>query len=245
LQKSGSSRWLGVLAGALTLLAAAVLVWVLTRPWGDGDNPAPSPRGEPTLLPPFKGSIDARVWAPKPPRRQWMKLHEPEALPLRVDDEIRILVQLNRPGYLYVLWIDSEGKVQPVYPWQEGNWTKRPKQEEPRKELNLPQDDGIYRNQSAPAGMETLALLVSAKRLPEDVSLPELLGELGPQTLADPKEMAWFENGRLVLDEPGRAPTLKSQTSDNPVIRTQQRFQKKVGRLFDYTRAVSFANLGS
>ena len=54
-----------------------------------------------------------------------LPLRDPAARPLREGDEVRIEAKLNRRGYAYILWIDTKGKVIPVYPWVEGEWGRR------------------------------------------------------------------------------------------------------------------------
>ncbi len=235
------------------LVAGLVLMGVLAVvivPWQSNTGPKTIPSGtgmpvQPVEVPPWKGAIDLRLSEPNNPRRQLLRLHEPAARPLRVGDEIRVEAELNRPGYLYVLWIDTTGKVSPVYPWLEGNWQQWRDAEQPRQQLSLPDRVGdIYKMEPGPAGMETLVLLVRDRPWPRDQDLAALLGNLGPQPLVDPQAIAWFENGLLVQDEPHRAPNLKGQTSSNVLLRTQQRLQEKLHEHFGYLRAVCFANQG-
>jgi hypothetical protein len=177
-------------------------------------------------------------------RRQRLRLSEPEARPLQVGDRIRVDAELNRPGYLYVLWIDTTGRVLPVYPWLEGEWNRWPAREQPRKTLSLPEYGEPYKMLPGPEGMETLVLLVRDTPWPRDKDLAALLGELGPQPLVDPGAMAWFENGEIVQDEPLRAPDLKRQASSDVTLRTQLRLREKLRQHFSYLRAVCFANQG-
>ncbi len=200
----------------------------------------------PTLAPAaFKGWIDIRVSEPKNPRRQLLRLHEPAARPLKVGDEIRIEVELNRPGYVYVLWIDTQGNVLPVYPWLEGNWQRWREPDQPQQTLGLPEKVGdIYPMEPGLAGMETLVLLLRETPWPRDQDLQALVGKLEPVPLVDPQAMAWFENGTLVQDEANRAPNLKGQGSSNLVLRTQEKLHEKLHEYFSYSRAVCFANQG-
>jgi hypothetical protein len=193
---------------------------------------------------PFKGWIDILVSEPHNPRRQHLRLHEPGARPLRVGDEVRVEVGLDRPGFAYIVWIDARGRAIPIYPWQDGDWQRGPAREERVQQLVLPQDGGIYPIEPSPEGLETLLLLVRETPLERDVDLPNLLGDLGPQVWPDLSCVAWFQNGAEVTDELNRAPSGKVGESANPAVRTQQHVRQRLGERFVFTRAVSFGNRG-
>jgi tRNA A-37 threonylcarbamoyl transferase component Bud32 len=232
-------RLVGVgVAAALVVVLGLGLWGRLSRPPG----PASVPPGE---RPAFKGWIDILVSEPDNPRRQLLRLHEPRARPLKVGDEVRVEAVLTTgPGYLYVVWIDARGKVIPIYPWEDFDWNKRPALEKPVSKLLLPLDGGIYPIEPSPPGLETLLLLVRDEPLPpEESNLAERLGELGSQAWPDLGYGAWFENGKVVLDEPNRAPG-KVGEPNNPAERTQLRVRQRLGKLFAYCRAVAFGNSG-
>jgi hypothetical protein len=234
-------------AAALVLVAGGLVAWRLVdgviRPWW----PAA----------PLEGSIDVVIT--RTGRSLPMRLRHPEARPLRLGDRVRIEVELNRPAYVYVLWIDTEGKVWPLYPWVEGDWNRRGTEESVR-ELVLPQSDlgGVrrdvregppnYPTRAGPEGMETLLLLARATPLPATVDLRGELPRLGKQAPANAdelREMALIVNGRLVRDEKDRAPDPAVRVgSDNPVLRLQQVLQEQLGKHFEYTRAVTFGYQG-
>jgi hypothetical protein len=232
------------------LAAAAVLVAVLTaaglllQRGRSGAVPAAAADGAARAHGPFRGWIDILVSEPHNPRRQHLRLHEPWARPLRPGDEVRVEAALDRPGFVYVVWIDARGQAIPIYPWEEGDWGRRPAREEPVQTLALPQNGGIYPIEPSPEGLETLLLLVRETPLERDVDLPQLLGDLGPQAWPDLGYVAWFQNGAEVTDEPDRAPSGKVGESANPAVRTQQRVRQRLGERFAFTRAVSFGNQG-
>jgi hypothetical protein len=205
-------------------------------------------QGPPHLtVDPLKGSLDVVVTEPDNPRRHLLHLHDPAARPLKKGDEVRVVAELNRPAYLYVLWIDTQGKVWPVYPWLEGEWDRRPEQERPVQRLSLPEKPGdIWPIKPGPAGMETLVLLARETPLPREVDLAKALGDLGPQPLLDEMDVAWFENGELERGDPERGPNLKEpREGSSPVLRTQGALQERLKGLgFTYTQAVTFANRG-
>jgi hypothetical protein len=186
------------------------------------------------------------------PARRGLYLHQLDALPLRVLDQIQVEVEgLTPPMFLYVVWINSAGKPLPVYPWRNFQWDRRPAEEQAVARLKLPEgaaEDGWEMDEGIP-GMETLLLLVrdSKLSLEGETTLKAALAEVGAQPLQDGKVDAavWFENGAVVTADKGRAPKSFDATRiDDPVLRTQGVLRDKLGPHFDYTRAVSFAFRG-
>jgi hypothetical protein len=240
-------RWLLAATAALVLGVGGLVAWWM---WG-GIIGRLGPAA------PLKGSIDVLI--SRPGKSRPMRLNDPQARPLRLGDTVRIAVELNRPAYLYVLWIDAEGKVGPVYPWVEGDWNRRGT-EKPNQKLLLPEthfgesarnrDEGPpnYPMKTGPAGMETLLLGVRATPLPVNVDLEAVLAGLGTQARdnADElREVAWFQNGDLVWDEKDRAPNLGgTKGSGNPMLRLQYVLGERLGEHFEFTRAVTFGYQG-
>jgi hypothetical protein len=237
------------LAGvALLAILGSLAVWLLNRPHEPPsvEGPAIAPVVPVAPQAPFKGWIDIFVSEKNNRKRENLRLHEPGARPLRPGDEVRIEVGLKeRPGYVYVLWIDAKGKVIPVYPWLDYDWSKRPKQEKlVTRRLLLPENlTEAYGIEPSPEGLETLMLLVRPTPLPADDDLGRLLEGLGDQASADREYVRWFENGQVVLNEPDRAPGGRVEVSD-PAERMQGRIQQRLGGRFPFSRAVSFFNLG-
>jgi hypothetical protein len=207
----------------------------------------PGPRALGGLAP----LLAMRVERPNPARRG-LYLHQLDAMPLRVCDQIQVEAELNPRMFAYVVWINSAGKALPIYPWRNFQWDQRPAEEQPVGRLKLPEgaaEDGWEMDEGAP-GMETLVLLVRSSKLSpkEETALRTALAEIGPQPLQDGKTDAavWFENGEVVTAEAGRAPKSFDATRiADPVLRTQGVLRDKLGPLnFDYTRAVSFAFQG-
>ena len=154
---------------------------------------------------------------------------------------------LNRPEYLYVLWIHPDGEVYPVYPWTPGHWEQRPEHEEPVAQFRRPEAlDTYYDLPEGDPGMVTLVLLARQTPLPRDVDLRAELGQLPPQKEQDIGATVWFENGEEVRNEPDhRAMHFDVTRRDDPVLQTQERIRSRLlGHYFSYARAVSFASQG-
>jgi hypothetical protein len=247
--------WPLAVATGVLLPVVAVGAWLLSGLFGGGpaaSAPAPpdSSTGQVAAKPPFQGWIDVVVsegaegLIPNNPGRQRLRLHEPKARPLRPGDEIKLEVELNRPGYCYVVWFDAERTPSPIYPWEKLDWANRPRTETAVQKLWLPPGNLIYPINPSPPGLETLLLLVRDTPLPSDVKLRELLGAPEPQAYANLNYVAWFKNGVEVADEVNRAAG-EPRKNSNPAVRLQDRIQEKWGPpLFDYSRAVVFGNLG-
>jgi hypothetical protein len=235
-------RWVAAAAGFLVV--ACVALGLLLGP----RSPVPAA--------PLKGDLDLFVWESQSPnpekfvaagRRQGLRLHQ--AVPLSPRDWLRIEARVNRPAYLYLVWIDTEGKSTPIYPWQEA-WEKR-LPERPRERLSLPERPGdVAPVAPGPAGIETLLLLVRETRLSdaEHAALPALFAGLPWPEAADVRAAAWFENGELLTAdrEPDRGPVRigKAQAGGEPVLRLQALLQTQLRPLFGYSRAVCFGNTG-
>jgi Protein kinase domain/Domain of unknown function (DUF4384) len=224
----------GVLAGGI----------VLSRPRGTASGEATPQAVAPA--PVLQGFLDVVIYDPKDPRRQNAGLDDPGALPLRVGDEISVEAELNRPAYVYLLWIDTDGKVAPVYPWRPGYWDGRPATEEPVQRLRRPESlDEFYPVRKGTPGMETLVLLARAAPLPANVDLRAVLGELPAQVGQGLQTTAWFENGVRVRNRHGREGRFDATRRNDPVLQTQQRLRERLlGEHFAYVLAVSFANQG-
>ncbi len=237
--RSRFALWAGGVAG---LVAALVVIVVVAHPR------TPSGTGQPVAdaLAPLKGSIDVRVFGKDDPQRQNLFLDDPGAVPLRPGDEFCIEAKLNRPAYAYVLWIDTEGEVVPVYPWKPKHWEDRPADEHAVHQLRVPEAlDRYYSIKAGTPGMDTLVLLARDEPLPPNVDLRGELGALPQPKAQGFRATAWFENGVPVKNERGRAGNFDERQRDDPVLQTQERIRERlVGKHFSYVLAVSFADRG-
>jgi serine/threonine protein kinase len=229
-------RWWAVLGGAV--LAAGLLVAVAVVRW---------PR-QPAALPlePLHGSLDVQVAARDNSNDPDLCLDDFGAMPLRIGDQFCILAELNRPAYVYVLWINPDGSVQPIHPWRPDHWDERPGAEEKAQRLRWPAAaDKYYTIKKDRAGMLTLVLLARELPLPREVDLRAELGELPVQKEQDLRATVWFENGIRAKNRRGREGMFDEVRRDDPVLAVQERIRERLlGRYFDYSLAVSFARRG-
>jgi serine/threonine protein kinase len=226
-----------VVLAVLLLLVGAVAVGFAVWQGMMGNSGANDP------LPALKGAVDVLVW--KQDGNRAMRLRDDAVLPLSLDDEVAVEVELNRPAYPYVLWINAEGEAQPIYPWRRGQWDERPDEERALDRLRRPDAPNFWRQKKGQPGMETLLLLVREEPWPAAVDLRQLLNDLPKQTMQNPQAAVWFENWQVVHGEPTREPNVFDEhRHEDPVMATQRLLRERLGQLCSYSRAVSFANQG-
>jgi hypothetical protein len=238
---------LAAAAGLVLLLALlAVLFWPRHSPVATGPDRSP-----------LEGDIEGLVWecllpnakkfVPGNPRRQRLKLQD--AVPLTARDWVRFEVRLNRPAFLYLVWIDTEGRATPLYPWEDYDWQKRPEREEARDRLSEPRaDDGMTRLAAGPSGVEALLLLARDEPLTdgEHARLVEALGKPRVRRpLTDLTVAVWLENGERGTDHKDRGPPLANlvEESGDPELQIRG-LMRRLRELFPYSRALCFGNQG-
>jgi serine/threonine protein kinase len=181
-------------------------------------------------------------------RQSRLTLEEDGVLPVKEGDEFRIEVRLNQPGYAYLLWIDSEGKLTPLHPWVAGSdWELAG--ESPCSELILP-GGGEVLPISGPAGVETLVLMARDEPLSpgERQRLPGWLPARFPRlaSLPNPARPRW-----LVCRQEECQPAGSShkgigppRPASDPLFQIDALLRERLGPRFRLVQAVSFTNLG-
>lgn len=239
--------------GVLALLAAGAyfVPSLIAPPTPPTDPPEPS-----AVLRPIKGDLDVAILRYPRETARVLRLSDPDALPLDPKtDHIRIEARLNRPTYVYLVWVDTEGKAGLIYPW-DFKANARPADETPRDLVYLPGPVDASPLGGGPPGTESIFLLTRDEKLPLSVDVGKLFADLPRQKWRHQQEAAWFENGLLVEgekegrravnfnEERGR-PLLDIRVAiDDPVIQTQTLWHTRLRKTFDYCRAVCFSNKG-
>ena len=260
LRRAGLPRRQLLVAAAAALVVAVCLLFVMLWRVGNGPKPsgaevdraaapgraAPMSDGTAVVKEPLSGTIDVLVWNPEDPSRRGLSITDHRALPLRSKDQVRVEARLNRPAYVYLVWIDGEGRASPLYPWKLGLWKKIPDEQSPVRQINLPEvaDEGWP--VTGKAGMETLLLLAHDTRLPSDIDLPGLLADLPSQQTDAAAGLLRFVDGRLT-EGPQRLRAVdvsRPTRIDDPVLRTQRLIHERLGPYFTLNRAISFASQG-
>jgi hypothetical protein len=199
--------------------------------------------------PPGSGAIDIHVWRTGPDGAAVrIRLTDPAALPLKPGDQFRIEATADRPAYLYLFWVDTEGQAAPVYPWQPGKWGTRPPEERPTPAVDLPPAAAKgYTISGDLAGMETLILVARADRLalPDEQIQMWFAGLPAQRPYQDARSAVWFENGRIVTADARRTRSHFDEADiADPVLRLQGLLKDRIGPHAAATAAVSFARLG-
>ncbi|MFO7901278.1 MAG: protein kinase [Pirellulaceae bacterium] len=233
------------LVSLLVLLLVASVFWIALAAaalW------LPSRFGNPSTTVPLKAQMDLLVWDPEHPGRQGVSATSPQALPLRGGDQVRLCLQLNQPAHVYLLWLNADGSILPVYPWRHGKWRQRPQQESPRLYLTLPDKlDHGWAMQVDEDGLESLLLLVRRSPLPRDVNLQELLAPVSQPLPAKTSVATWFQDGMpLPVSQQPDTTTLRPPDLGNlagiqdPLLKMHRRLAEVLRPHFKLIRAVSF-----
>src|SRR5262249_10060241 len=171
-------------------------------------------------------------------------------LPVRNKEQVQVEVSLSRPAYAYLLWLDSEGIVTPLYPWNETRinykgLSARPPQQAAQAALLSPGDRSQGWRVAGKSGLDTILLLARPTPLPADVALADLIGRLPPTKDQHPQEWAMrgFNAGQPVgfLNVGAeRGPDEEAARIDDPLLQVMAR----LGGHLEVIRAVRFAHEG-
>jgi serine/threonine protein kinase len=246
---------LGALTAVALLIAVLLPVSLWNGFWGAREDPIAADPGKPPPggTPPLKGWLDVVVARGPAEARTYLRLGDPAALPLKAgSDHFRVEARMNRPAFLYLVWVDTEGKAGLLYPWDEEH-DRRPPDEQPAAELFWPTPLTASLLPADPPGTISLLLLAREDRLPPDVDVGRLFGDLPRQKSLSKQEAAWFEDGRLVQGEKGQqaigfGPDRTKPRAqegavaiDDPVLQVQALLRTKLRDLFPYSRAACFS----
>jgi hypothetical protein len=197
----------------------------------------------------FTGKVDVLVERSVNGKFTMLRLNESGALPLRQSDRFRIEGEVNPQAYLYVVWVDPDHDVTPVYPWNpKVGWGSRPAKEEPTNRVSLPSNVGS--GYTAPTAKPGVAMMVVfARQTPLNVSddvvkgwfegLPDL-----PLPLGGDKAAVWFDDFVEVHD-PLRRRTFGEASLHDPFAISQGQLQKALADKVSFQTAVSFARTGN
>jgi serine/threonine protein kinase len=237
-----------VLAAALTgtlLLCAAVLglYFGLLRP---PDRPGSS---QPSAV--LSGDLIVRVWTSGDESKRGLRVDELNsgALPVRNGEWVHLETQLNQPAYAYLLWVDGEGAVNALYPWNEDKIVLDVTAPAPDRGagpvVHSPKQYTRGWRIEGKSGLETVLLLARKTPLPREVKLATVIGQLPPAPLRNPFEVVvrgFDSNQPLDAINIGlhRGITKEAEEIDDPLLQLMGRLRPH----FDMIRAVRFAHRG-
>jgi serine/threonine-protein kinase len=234
-------RRIALVAGVLALLLTGVIAGLFRRESG---SPAPALTGE----------LIVRLWSADGQRKRAVRVDEPGALPARSGEQVVVEARLNQPAHVYLLWLDGQGGVSPLYPWNDiriDHDLAAPTPERPPQQVvyspTTGEFEGIAKGWKLDNhdGLETVLLLARPTPLPADVDLAEVIGQLPPVPLRHPGELAvrGFNQGQPVdslnLGE-NRGLETEAAAIDDPLVGLLQRLREH----FEVIRAVRFAHAG-
>lgn len=169
-------------------------------------------------------------------------------LPLVLPGGVAVRIKLNRPAYLYVLWITSSRSVQPLYPWTNFNWL-RTLDDQKVKSLELPTtttpgQTAYYPLESRP-GVETVIILAADKPIPAAAlkllrDLPRRSGIDYPQGMPEPGKLYRVQDPRQ--NNAGR-PVVRlglPREIDNQMAQFMERLLHQVGSVCPCLTTLSF-----
>ncbi len=202
----------------------------------------------------YSGKLDVKIERSyEKNKARLLRLDESDALPLKNDDPFRIEGEVDPPAYLYVIWVDPQHDITPIYPWNpaaKDPWATRPAKVDEKMvgKISLPPDvSKRYTATEAKPGVATMVLFANPEPLDisnEDMkkwfeSLPDL-----PLPAGGNKAAVWFDDYAEVHD-PLRRRTFGVVDSNDAFARWQGQLQKHFQGKAAFQTAVSFARTGN
>ena len=193
------------------------------------------------------GQLNVRVWGEKGGMRGLV--HEPGVLPVVNGEGVQLEAKLNQPAHVYLLWLGSDGTATPMYPWNRGRRVGAEDLAIPpplvgaRLVVYSPSETQRAWPMEGPSGMETILLLARRTPLPKDVKLAELIGELKPTRIDNPREVVvqGIERGQVKQQrELFRRSAREARIIDADLLQLLGRLKPH----FELIRAVRFAHQG-
>jgi hypothetical protein len=235
-----------VVVGLVCLTTLVLFLVGLIGPGATGPDAGTSP-------PLQDDRLVLRIWS-KDGRHKGSRLGDPGTLPARPGDQLRTEVRLNQPAYIYLLALDSQGEVTPLYPWHR-DVTKLGKTIDDPPPVVLPQRELIWPSLESGmglplddhSGLETILLLARRAPLPGNVRLASLMGPLPlpPAPLRDLEEFVLRGSGESESAEALRVDRHRGFKTE--LAKIDEPVEQLLGRLrpeFELLRAVRFAHQG-
>jgi hypothetical protein len=152
----------------------------------------PQPSSPATTSKPVSGSLHVLV---RPPDRtiEPIPVGDPGALPVQSGGAMSIDVDLAQPAFIYLIWINSEGQILPLYPWNNEtlevkDFSQPPPVRRATKRIFSPLLGRSWTFGDR-AGTETVIFLSRRTALPENVELAALLASPPTSKFGQPTDL--------------------------------------------------------
>lgn len=179
--------------------------------------------------------------------RETVLLEDPGTVPVRAGSWMTLQVNFNRPMFAYLLRLDPEGKVVPLYPWNNdrveiADANEAPPVRRPTKVLLSPATTAGWPF-GPRGGLETVLLLARRTPIGQDVQLGSLLDSMPPTKMRQREEVAVFgldrgTDGISSLLSRNRGTEEEAQEADKPLLTRLDRLREH----FELIRVVRFAH---
>ena len=195
--------------------------------------------GSKTTTPaPLKGSLTVLVSRPDR-TNDVTPVGEPGALPVQSSGTMCIDAELDEPAFLYLLWLDAQGQVLPLYPWNNETLEvtdigQPPPVRRATKRIFSPL---LGRSWSFGdrEGRETVILLARRTALPAEISIAQLLQGSAPAVLRDEQDLV------QVQLPAGGASSAKKNANESSGVELRA-FLDPLAKHFELVSAVQFAH---
>jgi len=181
-------------------------------------------------------------------KQESVPVESPGALPIRAGDRMHLDISYNQSAHTFLVWLDSSGKITPLYPWNMDNVeitdaNAPPPKCNASKSIVSPMTIGNTWVFAKGSGLETVLLLARRKPLEADVKLQTVLGDLPPAKLQDPGELAILGLDRgapslATINAIKRGPVEEARARDQQLLAQLEKLRDE----FEVMRVVRFAH---
>ncbi len=232
------------------LVVAAIVIVVLI---GGGIAAAVYWPREP-IAPPkrsaLEGKLNVAIGKMSGKTRKMVPIEDPDALPVKAGDMMYLQAEYAEPAHTFIIWLDANGKVVPLYPWNFDELEQRDLEKPPPacqavRVIMNPMTIGKGWKFGKGSGLETLVLL--SRRAPdgEKIAFDKLLGTEAPALkIRDRAELGIFQLDKgssaiQILESKNRGNDAEAKEADRALLTLMER----LGAEFDLIYAVRFAHV--
>jgi len=236
-QRARARRWLILFPFGFVVGGAAALAW-----WHNSPVNRP-PNSQPSLS--LEGKLTVLV-RPADRKIDPISIDQPGALPVVSGGAMCIDAQLGEPAFIYLVWIDPQGRVLPLYPWNNETLEVTDVNESPptRRATKLVFSPLLGRAWTFgdQPGMETVVVLARRTPLPSDVHLDSFFEELSSDDrtqMLDRRAVVTISKGSPIVKMTG----LSGESQGGDLYSSERHLRGLIDRLrlqFEFVEAIQF-----